>query len=77
VILHDTHATSIPEKTCYLSNQILLSRNVYNLEGISSAFKNLPDFEGRGQGCMEFRISVESQRLTQRLQIETLANYMK
>jgi len=76
VTLHDTHA--IPEKTCYLSNQILLSRNVYNLEGISSAFKNLPDFEGRGQGCiMEFRISVESQRLTQRLQIETLANYMK
>jgi len=28
-----------------LSESNLLSRNVYNLEGISPAFKNLPDFE--------------------------------
>jgi len=37
------------EKVHYLSN--LLSRNVYNLEGISPAFKNLPDFEECGQRC--------------------------
>jgi len=48
------------EKTRYLSN--LLSRNVYNLEGISPAFKNLPDFEDRGQRCTHhgFRASAES-----------------
>ncbi|KYQ49346.1 hypothetical protein ALC60_11585 [Trachymyrmex zeteki] len=48
------------EKTRYLSN--LLSKNVYNLEGISPAFKNLADFEGSGQRCTHhgFRINVES-----------------
>ena len=51
------------EKICYLSN--LFSRNVYNLEGISPAFKNPSHFEGCGQdrGCCThhgFRTSVES-----------------
>ena len=48
------------EKARYLSN--LLSRNVYNLDGISPAFKNLPDFEDRGQRCTHhgFRASAES-----------------
>jgi len=59
--LHDTHATSIAEdkRRRYLSN--LLSRNVYNLEGISPAFKNLSDFEGCGQRCTHhgFRTNVE------------------
>ena len=47
------------EKARYLSN--LLSRNVYNLEGISPAFKNLPDFEDRRQRCTHhgFRTSAE------------------
>ena len=48
------------EKARYLSN--LLFRNVYNLEGISPAFKNLPDFEEHGQRCTHhgFRTNVES-----------------
>ncbi|KYN14629.1 hypothetical protein ALC57_13158 [Trachymyrmex cornetzi] len=48
------------EKSRYLSN--LLSRNVYNLEGISPAFKNLPDFGGCGQRCTHhgFRTNVGS-----------------
>ncbi|KYN23136.1 hypothetical protein ALC57_04439 [Trachymyrmex cornetzi] len=48
------------EKLRYLSN--LLSRNVYNLEGISPAFKNLLDFGGCGQRFKHhgFRTNVES-----------------
>ncbi|KYQ50740.1 Uncharacterized protein F54H12.2, partial [Trachymyrmex zeteki] len=48
------------EKTCYLRN--LLSRNAYNLERISPAFKNLPDFEDRGQRCTHhgFQTNAES-----------------
>ena len=37
------------EKTYYL--QRLLSRNVYNLEGISPAFKNLPEDKEYGWQC--------------------------
>lgn len=37
------------EKANYLRN--LLSRNVYNLEGISPPLKNLPDAEERGHRC--------------------------
>ena len=37
------------EKVHYLRN--LLSKNVYNLEGISPAFKNLPDAEESGHRC--------------------------
>ncbi|XP_070171503.1 uncharacterized protein [Polyergus mexicanus] len=37
------------EKVNYLEN--LLSRNVYNLEGISPAFKNLSEEEARGRYC--------------------------
>ncbi|KYN13605.1 hypothetical protein ALC57_14203 [Trachymyrmex cornetzi] len=48
------------EKSRYLSN--LHSRNVYNLEGISPAFKNLPDFGGCGQRSTHhgFRTNVGS-----------------
>ncbi|KYN18353.1 hypothetical protein ALC57_09349 [Trachymyrmex cornetzi] len=48
------------EELRYLRN--LLSRNVNNLEVISPAFKNLPDFGGCGQRCKHhgFRTNVES-----------------
>jgi len=49
------------EKARYLSN--LLSRNVYNLEGISPAFKNLPDFEDRGQRCTHHRFQASTESL--------------
>ncbi|KYN27633.1 hypothetical protein ALC57_02974 [Trachymyrmex cornetzi] len=58
---HARHIYTIgQEKSRYLSN--LLSRNVYNLEGISPAFKNLPDFGGCGQRCTHhgFRTNVGS-----------------
>jgi len=47
------------EKARYLN---LLSRNIYNLEGISPAFKNLSDFEERGQRCTHhgFQTNIES-----------------
>ena len=64
VTLHDTHATSIPEDKRKLVIWVIyfLETYMYNLEGISSAFKNLSDFEGRGQRCTHhgFRTSVES-----------------
>jgi len=74
--LHDTHIYRGQQKVRYLSN--LFSRNVYNLKGISLAFKNLSDFERHGQHCMHhgFRTVVESY-CALRLQIEMLANYTK
>ena len=41
--------TAESEKARYLQN--LLSRNIYNLENIAPAFKNIPEEEGGGRLC--------------------------
>ena len=41
--------TAGSEKARYLEN--LLSRNIYNLENIAPAFKNIPEEEGEGRLC--------------------------
>lgn len=60
------------EKASYLQN--LLSRNIYNLEGISPAFKNLTK---KSADITDFENSESFMRITQRLQIKKLDSCAK